>query len=95
MKRVCVICKGNIEVPNLHTKYCQECKVIIWEKQMVDWKKLHYNYTPKRNLLFCIKCFEKLPETSHEDRKYCSKCLVVRQSFTKKVQYRRKIELLS
>ena len=90
MKRRCVNCPKVIEVPDLHTKYCNECKIIVKLEQSRIWKEEHYNYKPKRNLLFCVTCFKRLPSNSHEDRKYCVKCLIKRQNLDHKMLYQRR-----
>lgn len=94
MKRRCVNCPKVIEVPDLHTKYCSECKIITHRENQRDWKKRNYKYKPKRNLLFCVTCFKKLPERSHEDRKYCINCLAKKRNVLWCRTYqRRKIEV--
>lgn len=92
--RTCVACKQSINVPDYHTKYCPDCKVKIWERQKVEWKKTHVLYKPKRNLLFCTKCFNKLPAKSNSDRKYCDKCVIVVKKNDKRRLWLRKKEMI-
>lgn len=85
MKRPCLLCRDEIETKTLETKYCIVCKEL--RKQQSKRKWYLKNYKQKKNLLHCTKCFIKLPKTSHSDRKYCDKCLKVRQSIIKRELY--------
>lgn len=95
--RTCVICKNSINVPDYHTKYCPDCKKKVWEEQKSDWKKRHpgydnKKYVPRRNLLFCTKCFNQLPDKSNCDRKYCDKCIITVKKLLRKKLYHSNVE---
>ena len=88
MLKRCKVCRGTISNAVRNTKYCAVCKKNIQKLQQKTWNKS--NYTPKRNLIFCIKCFNKLPANSNSDRKYCTKCLNAHRKIIKKQSYKEK-----
>ena len=73
MKRPCVICKTEIEVPTLNTKYCGLCASVQQRKRANDWRR--NNVTKREFDLFCLDCNETLPINAKGDKKYCNKCL--------------------
>jgi hypothetical protein len=73
MKRVCVSCKKEMDVPTLKTKYCAVCAKITHRIKAREWKR---NNTTRREYdLFCLDCNDTLPVNSKGDKKYCEKCL--------------------
>lgn len=72
----CVVCNKDIFInkKSMKKKYCDVCRVIVWNRQK---KKLDYkrklNHISDR-ILFCRMCRKKLPRFSHIDKKFCSVC---------------------
>jgi hypothetical protein len=85
MIRGCTVCKKNIEVPTLQTKYCSDCAKIMYRKRARDWKRNHI--TRKEFDLFCLDCNVSLPLNSKGDKKYCSLCARKRTKQSRKVCY--------
>lgn len=81
MKRSCVNCRIEIDVPTLQTKYCPICKVIIAKQQ---------RSTKKECDLFCLDCNASLPIGSKADKLYCNSCSRKRMIISHRKIYNRK-----
>lgn len=74
LSRKCIRCKTGIEVPNLNTKYCKPCAVIMQKEKSNDW--LRENRRRDYDL-FCLQCNTNLPDVKG-GRQYCKPCAAAR-----------------
>lgn len=78
MIRSCVNCRKEIDVPNLQTKYCNLCKIIIAKAQKTTKKEFD---------MFCMDCDVSLPVGSKADKMYCCTCARKRMNISHRKMY--------